>query len=159
MSLSHYVAELSHRSQLVSDIEESAEKMAKALNVQWNIWTIVPEHCFVNGRASEFTFRVAFAKIAGARIELISPFQCKKLYQAYFDVDGEGLPHPCYSYPSLAGLKKAISDLIQQGHQIIQQAYTTGVFEFCILETPNQDGIVELFYINGLSAPDKIIGN
>jgi hypothetical protein len=28
-----------------------------------------------------------------------------------------------------------------------------------ILETPNQDGIVELFYINGLSAPDKIIGN
>jgi hypothetical protein len=159
MSLSNYVAALSHRSQLVLDIEESAEKMAKAFNVQWNIWTIVPEYCFVNGRASAFTFRVAFAKIAGARMELISPLQGKSLYQSYFDAHGEGQPHPCYPYPSLTGLKNAISDLIQQGHRIIQQAYTTGVFEFYILETPNQDGIVELFYINGLSAPDKIIGN
>ena len=36
-------ATLHHTSIVVSDIEKSAERLAKTLFVTWNIWTITPD--------------------------------------------------------------------------------------------------------------------
>jgi len=64
------LATLHHTCVLVNDLEKSAEKLAKTLSVTWNLWTIAPEHCFVNGEPSPFTFRVGFAEVGGANLEL-----------------------------------------------------------------------------------------
>ena len=56
-------ATLHHTSIVVSDIEKSAEKLARTLSVTWNIWTITPDHCFVNGEPSAFSFKAAFAQV------------------------------------------------------------------------------------------------
>ncbi len=64
-------ATLHHTSIVVSDIEKSAEKLAKTLSVAWNIWTITPDHCFINGEPSPFSFKAAFAQVGGANLELI----------------------------------------------------------------------------------------
>ncbi len=45
-------ASLYHTSILVNDLEASAEKLSKTLSLSWNLWTIVPDNCFVNGEPS-----------------------------------------------------------------------------------------------------------
>ena len=84
-------ATLHHTCILVNDLEKSAEKLAKTLSVTWNLWTIAPDHCFVNGDPSHFSFRVGFAQVGGANLELISPHSGHSVYDDHLKSKGEAI--------------------------------------------------------------------
>jgi hypothetical protein len=46
---------------------------------------------------------------------------------------------------------------LSKGYSLVQEASTEGAFEFCFFETPEGEGIVELFYIKGLSGNCRTI--
>lgn len=137
-------ATLHHTSILVNDLEATAEKLSKTLSVSWNLWTITPDHCFVNGEPSPFSFRVGFAQIGGANIELISPHSGKSIYDDYLKLKGEGHHHTCFAYSDLESMQSAKEELQKQGHKMVQHGYTDGIFEFCYFELTEPNMLIEL---------------
>jgi len=152
------LATLHHTCILVNDLESSAEKLAKTLSVTWNIWTITPEHCFVNGTPSPFSFKVAFAQIGGANLELIAPHSGKSVYDEHLKEKGEGYHHACFAYADLESMQSAKKELQEQGHKMVQNGYTEGIFEFCYFELTAPAMLLELLYLKELPAPEKTIG-
>ena len=151
-------ATLHHTSILVNDIELSAEKLAKTLSVSWNLWTITPDHCFVNGEPSPFSFRAAIAQVGGANLELISPNSGKSIYDDYLKLKGEGYHHSCFAYADLESMQSAKEELKTQGYKMIQNGYTEGVFEFCYFELTDPNMLLELLYLKELPPPERTIG-
>jgi len=151
-------ATLHHTSILVNDLEKSAEILAKSLSVSWNIWTITPDHCFVNGESSPFSFRVGFAQVGGANLELISPHTGHSVYDEHLKLKGEGYHHSCFAYSDLESMQSAKTELQNQGHKMIQHGYTDGIFEFCYFEITEPSMLLELLYLKELPPPEKIIG-
>jgi hypothetical protein len=150
-------ATLHHTCILVKDLELSAEKLAKSLSVVWNIWTITPDHCFVNGEPSPFSFRAAFAQVGGATLELISPNSGKSVYDEHLKSKGEGYHHCCFAYADLESMQSAKVELQSQGYKMIQHGYTEGVFEFCYFELTEPNMLLELLYLKELPPPEKTI--
>ncbi|MDZ4711031.1 MAG: VOC family protein [bacterium] len=151
-------ATLHHTSILVNDIEKSAGKLAKTLSVSWNIWTITPEHCFVNGEPASFSFKAAFAQVGGANLELISPVSGKSIYDDQLKLKGEGYHHTCFAYADLESMQSAKEELQSQGYKMVQNGYTEGVFEFCYFELTEPNVLLELLYLKELPPPEKTIG-
>lgn len=151
-------ATLHHTSIVVADIEKSAEKLAKTLSVTWNIWTITPDHCFVNGEPSPFSFKAAFAQIGGANLELISPHSGHSVYDDHLKNEGEGYHHTCFAYADLQSMQSAKDELQKKGYKMVQHGYTDGFFEFCYFEMTEPNMILELLYLKELPPPEKTIG-
>lgn len=151
-------ATLHHTCILVNDAEKSAAKLAKTLSATWNIWTIAPEHCFVHGEPSPFSFKAALAQIGGASMELISPHSGNSVYNAHLKLKGEGYHHTCLAYADLESMQSAKAELLSQGHNMIQHGYTEGFFEFCYFELTEPDMLLELLYLKELPPPEKTIG-
>ena len=151
-------AALHHTSVLVHDLEASAAKLAKTLSVVWNVWTITPEHCFVHGESSPFSFKAAFAQIGGANLELIAPASGKSVYNEFLATKGEGYHHCCLAYADLESMQSAKNELLSQGYKIIQNGYTEGVFEFSYFELTDPNMLIELLYLKELPPPEKNIG-
>ena len=149
---------LHHTCVLVNDLEKSAEKLAKTLSVTWNLWTIAPEHCFVNGESSPFTFRVGFAEVGGANLELIAPHTGHSVYDEHLKLKGEGYHHACFAYADLESMQAAKDELQKQGYKMVQNGYTEGIFEFCYFELTEPNMLLELLYLKELPPPEKIIG-
>jgi len=132
--------------------------LAKTLSVVWNIWTIRPDHCFVNGASSPFSFKAAFAQIGGASLELISPNSGTSVYDEHLQLRGEGYHHSCFAYADLESMKSAKEELQGQGYEMIQHGYTEGIFEFCYFELTEPNMLIELLYLKELPPPEKTIG-
>lgn len=151
-------AALHHTSVLVNDLEASATKLAKTLSVTWNVWTIAPEHCFVHGEPSPFSFKAAFAQIGGANLELIAPVSGHSVYNEHLSAKGEGYHHCCLAYADLESMQSAKNELLSQGYKMIQNGYTEGFFEFCYLELTEPNMLIELLFLKELPPPEKTIG-
>jgi catechol 2,3-dioxygenase-like lactoylglutathione lyase family enzyme len=151
-------ATLHHTCVLVNDIEKSAEALAKSLSVTFNLWTIAPEHCFVFGKPSPFSFRVALATVGGANLELVSPATGESVYDDHLKQKGEGYHHVCLAYPDLESMQSAKEELKGQGYQMIQHGYTEGAFEFCYFALTDPNMLIELLFLKGLPPPEKTIG-
>ena len=151
-------ATLHHTSILVRNLELSAAKLAKTLSVSWNIWTITPDHCFVHGKPSPFSFKAAFAQVGGANLELISPSSGNSVYDEHLELNGEGYHHTCFAYQDLETMQAAKKELQEQGCKMIQHGYTEGVFEFCYFELTEPSMLLELLYLKELPPPEKTIG-
>ena len=151
-------ATLHHTSIVVNDLEKSAEKLAKTLSVTWNLWTIAPEHCFLNDEPSSFSFRAGFAQVGGATLELISPHTGRNVYDEHLKLKGEGFHHICFAYSDLESMQSAKDELKKQGYKMVQHGYTEGIFEFCYFELTQPDMLLELLYIKELPPPEKTIG-
>lgn len=151
-------ATLHHTCILVNDIELSAAKLAKTLSVTWNFWTITPEHSFVNGEPSPFSFRVAFAQVGTGNLELISPNSGKSVYNEHLQLKGEGYHHSCFAYAELESMQSAKEELQEQGYKMIQHGYTEGVFEFCYFKLTEPSMLLELLYLKELPPPERTIG-
>ena len=150
-------ATLHHTCIVVHDVEKSAEKLARTLSVSWNLWTITPDTCYVNGEPSPFSFRVAFAQVGGANLELISPHTGRSVYEEHLKRKGEGYHHACFAYVDLESMQSAKEELQQQGHKMIQHGYTEGFFEFCYFELTEPNMLLELLYLKELPPPEKTI--
>jgi Glyoxalase/Bleomycin resistance protein/Dioxygenase superfamily len=157
MSLTPHPTSICHRTLLVEDLEATAETLAETLSVQWNVWMIQPDYCTVRGVDTPFMFKMAFARHAGARMELIAPMNGASMYAEYLQKRGEGLALNCYTFPDLQALKNAQKDLIAKGFALVQQAITQGLFEFCLFESHDGEELVELLHIRSLAAPDRTI--
>ncbi len=151
-------ATLHHTSIVVNDLEKSATILAEQLSVSWNIWTISPEHCFVNGEPSPFSFKAAFAQIGGANLELLSPHSGNSVYSEFLKSKGEGYHHTCLAYADLASMQSAKEELLKQGHKILQHGYTEGFFEFCYFQLNEPAVLIELLYLKELPPPESTIG-
>ncbi len=151
-------ATLHHTGILVNDLEKSAEKLARTLSVSWNLWTITPDHCFVNGEPSPFSFRIGFAQVGGANLELISHHSGNSVYEEYLKLKGEGYHHSCFAYSDLESMQSAKEELHSQGHKMVQHGYTEGIFEFCVFELTEPNMLLELLYLKELPPPEKTIG-
>lgn len=151
-------AALHHTCILVNDLEKTAEQMAKALGVTWSLWTIAPEQCFVNGEPSPFSFKVGFAQIGDANLELIAPADGHSVYNDHLKQKGEGYHHICLAYADLESMQAAKSELQNQGFKTIQHGSTPGFFEFCYFELSEPNILIELLYIKELPPPDSTIG-
>ncbi|HPG11949.1 MAG TPA: VOC family protein [Chitinophagaceae bacterium] len=151
-------ATLHHTSILVNDLELTAEKLAKQLSVTWNIWTITPEHCFVNGEPSPFSFKAAFAQVGEGNLELIAPHTGHSVYNEHLKVKGEGYHHTCFAYANLESMRSAKEELLKQGYKMVQNGYTEGFFEFCYMELTEPNILLELLYLKELPPPEKTIG-
>lgn len=150
-------ATLHHTCILVHDLEKSAEKLAKTLSISWNLWTITPDHCFVKGEASPFSFRVGFAQVGGANLELIAPHTGHSVYEDHLKLKGEGYHHICFAYADLESMQAAKAELQKQGYKMIQHGYTEGIFEFCYFELTAPDMLLELLYLKELPPPEMTI--
>ena len=151
-------ATLHHTCILVNDLEKSAEKLAKILSVTWNLWTIAPDQCFVNGQPSPFSFRIGFAQVGGSNLELISPHTGHSIYDEHLKQKGEGYHHSCFAYSDLEGMQAAKDELQKGGYKMVQHGYTEGVFEFCYFELTEPNMLLELLYLKELPPPEKTIG-
>lgn len=151
-------ATLHHTCILVNDIEKSAKNLAESMSLSWNFWTISPEHCFVNGEPSAFSFKVGFAQIGGANLELISPHTGHSVYNEHLKSKGEGYHHCCLAYADLESMQSAKDELQKKGYKMIQHGYTEGVFEFCYFELTEPNMLVELLYLKELPPPEKTLG-
>jgi Glyoxalase/Bleomycin resistance protein/Dioxygenase superfamily len=151
-------AALHHTSVLVNDLEVSAAKLAKTLSVAWNVWTIAPEHCFVHGEPSPFSFKAAFAQIGGANFELIAPLSGHSVYNEHLAAKGEGYHHCCLAYADLESMQSAKNELLSQGYKMIQNGYTEGFFEFSYFELTEPNMLIELLFLKELPPPEKTIG-
>jgi catechol 2,3-dioxygenase-like lactoylglutathione lyase family enzyme len=151
-------ATLHHTCVLVKDIDKSAEQVSRTLSVPFNFWTIAPEHCFVHGNPSPFTFRIALAAVGGANLELVSPDTGQSVYDTFLEQKGEGYHHVCLAYADLASMQSAKEELKSQGYKMIQHGYTEGVFEFCYFELTEPNMLLELLYLKELPPPEKTIG-
>lgn len=151
-------ATLHHTSILVKDLEKTALALVKSLSVSWNIWTIAPENCFVNGEPSPFSFRAAFAQVGNSTLELIAPHTGHSVYNEHLQSKGEGYHHSCFAYADLGSMQSARDELKQQGYKMIQHGYTAGFFEFCYFELTEPKVLIELLYIKELPPPEKTIG-
>jgi hypothetical protein len=157
MSLTSHLTSFCHRTLLVEDLEATAEKLAETLSVQWNVWMMKPDHCTVRGVDTPFMFKMAFARHAGTRMELIAPMNGASMYAEYLQKRGEGHALNCYTFPELDALKYARKDLQSKAYTLVQQAVTPGLFEFCLFESNDGEELIELLHIRGLAAPDRTI--
>ena len=151
-------ATLHHTCFLVKDLESSAEGLSTALSVSWNVWTLAPENCFVNGQPAKFSFRVALAQIGDSSLELLSPHSGESVYVEHLKTNGEGYHHSCLAYADLETMQSAKAELLDKGYKMIQHGYTEGAFEFCYFELPVAGIIMELLYLKELPLPEKTIG-
>lgn len=151
-------ATLHHTAILVNDLEKTATKLAVSLSVTWNVWTIAPQHCFVNGMPSPFSFKAGLAQIGGAILELIAPHSGHSVYNDHLKLKGEGFHHTCFAYADLESLHAAKEELQKQGYKMIQNGYTEGFFEFCYFELTEPNILLELLYIKELPPPEQTIG-
>ncbi len=150
-------ATLHHTCILVKDLDKAAGNLAKTLGVTWNIWTIAPENCFVNGKPASFSFRVALAQVGGANFELLSPHSGSSIYDEYLKSKGEGYHHTCFAYADLESMHAAMEELKGQGYNMVQNGHTEGAFEFCYFELTDPGVVLELLYIKELPPPEKTI--
>jgi hypothetical protein len=151
-------ATLHHTAILVNDLEKTAAKLATTLSVTWNVWTITPDHCFVNGEPSPFSFKAGLAQVGGASLELIAPHTGHSVYNEHLKLKGEGFHHTCLAYADLESLQSAKEALQKQGHKMVQHGYTAGAFEFCYFELTEPNMMIELLYLKELPPPEKTIG-
>ena len=142
----------------MNDLEKSAQKLAKTLSVTWNLRTIAPDHCFVNGEPSSFSFKAGFAQVGGANLELISPHTVHSVYDEHLKLKGEGYHHSCFAYADLESMQAAKDELQKQEHNMVQHGYTEGVFEFCYFEFTEPNMLPELLHLKELPPPEKTIG-
>jgi Glyoxalase/Bleomycin resistance protein/Dioxygenase superfamily len=150
-------ATLHHTCILVNDLEKAAGNLAKTLGITWNIWTIAPDKCFVNGQPSSFSFRVGLAQVGGASLELLSPVSGDSMYTEFLKMKGEGFHHTCLAYADLESMQSAKEELKAKGYKMIQNGYTEGAFEFCYFEFTEPSIVLELLYIKELPPPEKTI--
>jgi catechol 2,3-dioxygenase-like lactoylglutathione lyase family enzyme len=147
-------ATLHHTCFLVRDLEGTAQRMADALGIgPWNIWTIAPERCRVNGVESPFSFRVALATVGGGTFELISPQSGRSVYTEHLRQHGESFHHICLVYPSLEAVREAKAELLQQGRELIQEGSTGDVFDFAYFHFPEIGSPVEVLYLDAAKLP------
>ncbi len=151
-------ATLHHSCFLVENLESSAEELSKALSVNWGVWTLAPEKCFVNGQPAKFSFRVALARIGDSSLELLSPHSGESVYLEHLKTNGEGFHHSCLAYADLETMQSAKAELLDKGYKMIQHGYTEGAFEFCYFELPVANIIIELLFLKELPPPEKTIG-
>ena len=152
-------ATLHHASILVKDLEKAANHLSNIFSVDWNVWTIAPEHTFVRGKASPFSFRVAIAEIGNASLELASPLSGANALEEYLNSNGEGYHHTCLAFQTLEAMQAAKKELVGKGFEEVQSGYTEGVLEFAYLQLTEPNVLLELLYIQALPAPDKVIHN
>jgi hypothetical protein len=128
--------------------------MADALGIgPWNIWTIAPERCRVNGEESPFSFRVALATVGGGTFELISPHSGRSVYTDHLREHGESFHHTCLVYPSLEAVREAKAELRRQGRELIQEGSTGDVFDFAYFLFPEIGSLVEVLYLDAAKLP------
>lgn len=147
-------ATLHHTCFLVRDLEGTAQRMADALGIgPWNIWTIAPERCMVNGEESPFSFRVALATVGGGTFELISPHSGRSVFTEHLREHGESFHHTCLVYTSLEAVREAKAELRGQGRELIQEGSTSDVFDFAYFVFPEIGSLVEVLYLDAAKLP------
>ena len=150
-------AVLHHTCFLVKDLEKSAEELAKSLSVRWNLSTVEPEECLVNGKPSPYSFRMALTKVGDSYLELISPNSGESVYTQHLKEKGEGFHHTCFAYADLESMQSARDELTGKGYKMNQKGVTEGEFEFCYFELSEANIILELLYSKELPPVEKTI--
>jgi methylmalonyl-CoA/ethylmalonyl-CoA epimerase len=147
-------ATLHHTCYVVRDVEATARRLAESLGIgPWNIWTIEPPVCRVNGRDGAFAFRVALATVGGGTFELINPAGGRSVYDEQLERHGEGFHHVCLAYPSLEAVRAAKAELQRQGRELIQEGVGGDVYDFSYFVFPELGCPVELLYLDAAQLP------
>ena len=149
---------LHHTAWVVRDLDATAGSLAEALGIQWSVWTIEPEVCFVHGRETPYAFEVALAQIGESSLELIRPVHGDSVYVEHLESFGEGFHHTCILYDSLEAMHRAKEELDAQGRELIQLGGLGDAGEFCYFATPETGGALELLFLKELPPPDRTIG-
>ena len=145
---------LHHTCFLVHDLEATAQRMADALGIgPWNIWTITPETCRVNGEESPFSLRIALATIGGGSFELVSPLTGRDACAEHLREHGEGFHHTCLVYSSLAAAREAKAELRRQGRQPVQEGSIGDFLDFSYFHFPEIGSLVEVLYLDASKLP------
>jgi hypothetical protein len=145
---------LHHTCFLVHDLEATAQRMADALGIgPWNIWTITPEMCRVNGEESPFSLRIALATIGGGSFELVSPLTGRIVSTQHLREHGEGFHHTCLLYSSLEAAREAKAEFRRQGRRLVQEGSTGDVFDFSYFDFPEIGSLIEVLYLDASKLP------
>lgn len=143
-----------HTCFLVHDLEATAQRMADALGIgPWNIWTITPETCWVHGKESAFSFRVALATVGGGTFELIAHKSGRSVFTEHLKEHGESFHHTCLVYESMEAVGEAKAELLRQGRVMIQDGMTPGFFDFAYFQFPEIGSLVEVLYLDTTKLP------
>src|SRR5690606_29917599 len=135
---------LHHTCFLVRDLEGAAQRLSDALGIgPWNVWTIEPDRCYVRGKPSPFSFRLALTTIGGGTFELIAPQGGHSVYDDHFSTHGEGFHHTCLVYSSIEAVRAAKTELRRQGRDVIQEGSAGDVFDFAYVSFPEIGSVVE----------------
>jgi catechol 2,3-dioxygenase-like lactoylglutathione lyase family enzyme len=154
-------AALHHTCFIVRNLERTAQALSDSLGIgPWNVWTIEPTECRVNGEESRFSFRIALAQVGGGTFELLAPHTGRSVYDAHLDNHGEGFHHTCLVYPSLEAVREGKAELLRQGREMILEASGGTVFDLAYFSFPEIGSAVELLYLDAaqLPPPEMVIG-
>ena len=153
-------AALHHTGFLVRDLEGTAQRLSDTFGIgPWNIWTIQPVECVVNGQNSPFSFRAALTTVGGGTLELITPHSGRTVYDEHLQKHGDGFHHTCFMYPSLEAVREAKADLLRQGRKMIMGGSAGDVFDFSYFSFPEIGSLVEVLYLDAskLPPPEAVI--
>jgi hypothetical protein len=149
---------LHHTCFLVHDVVKTAQQMADTLGIKpWSVFTLEPPECFVRGKETKFTFRVALAEVGGASYELLQPVSGDSVYVEHMEKHGESFHHTCIAYASHEDMQAAKAELLGQGREMIQNGGAPGAFEFCYFDMAETGSVLELLWLGELPPPEKTI--
>lgn len=147
-----------HTSFVVHDVDKAAQQMADTLGIKpWAVFTIAPPECFVRGKKTEFTFRVALAEVGNASFELLQPLSGDSVYVEHMKQHGEGFHHTCIVYGSHEDMQAAKAELLDQGREMLQSGGAPGAFEFCYFDMAETGSVLEVLWLGELPPPEKTI--
>lgn len=151
---------LHHTCFVVNDIEKTAEALANALDIKWNVWMLEPVSSTVHSRKMPISMRIALAQVGDMSLELVEPCSGESIYAEHLKSKGEGFHHTCVIYPSVEAVQAARDELLGQGREMVQSVNLGEPGEFYYFDLKETNSILEVFYLNGekIPAPDMIIG-
>jgi hypothetical protein len=151
---------LHHTCFVVNDIEKTAEALANAFDIKWNVWALEPADSTVHGKKMPISMRIALAQIGEMSFELIEPRSDESIYAEHLGSKGEGFHHICIIYPSAEAVQAARDELLRQGREMVQSVNLGEPGEFYYFDLKETDSILEVLYLNGekLPAPEMSIG-
>ena len=150
---------LHHTCFIVRDLEATARRLAASLGVDWQVWTLEPEHCTVHGGAVPYSCRVAIAPLGSSNLELIEPVSGDSVYVEHLETRGEGFHHTCIAFSDPAAMHQARGDLEAREWEMIQSGRVGDAAEFYYFRIPDTDSVLELLWIDELPPPEATIAS
>jgi methylmalonyl-CoA/ethylmalonyl-CoA epimerase len=128
---------------VVIDLEKTKEFYSSTFGIgHWRVTEMDYPEIMVHGRKSSYKLRIANADLGGIDLELVQPLSGTSLYSEFRDQGREGLHHLTFDFFTREEMEQAITDLKQEGIEVIQGIASGTGDSFAYLNTDKIGGTI-----------------